>query len=66
METFAIDDDFFWEYPNTRLTDLHDQGKRPEGLRSLGVSDFVVSTIGYDRMLELIAGATALARERQA
>jgi hypothetical protein len=57
IETYAIDETFFYAYNNTKLSALHEQGKKPEGFRSEGVSDLGVEPIGADALVDLITKA---------
>jgi hypothetical protein len=60
FETFEVSEDFFWRFNNTSLSALHDQGRRPEGLKSLGVrdvADFSVAPISAERMVEMVEAA---------
>lgn len=57
IETYAIDETFFYTYNNTKLSALHDQGKKPEGFKSVSVSDLGVEPIGADELVDMIKKA---------
>lgn len=57
IESYAVDETFFYTYNNTKLRALHEQGKKPEGFRSVGVSDLGVEPIGADALVEMIKKA---------
>jgi len=57
IESFAIDETFFYQYNNTKLRALHDQGGKPEGFKSLGESDLDIEPITADALVEKITNA---------
>jgi ectoine hydroxylase-related dioxygenase (phytanoyl-CoA dioxygenase family) len=60
FETYEVGEDFFWTYNNVTLTDLHKEGKKPEGLKSLGVSrlsDFTAAPLSAEAMIDRITSA---------
>lgn len=57
IETYKIDEDFFCNYNNTKLSALYNDGKKPEGLNVLGVSDFKMDPISADDLVDMIKEA---------
>jgi hypothetical protein len=60
FETYEVDEDFFVNYSNVTLTALHDEGGKPEGLKSLGVFDlarFSVEPVGAAQMAGMVEAA---------
>jgi hypothetical protein len=57
IETYAVDETFFYAYNNTKLRALHEQGTKPEGFKSVGVSDLGVQPITADALVDMFKKA---------
>jgi hypothetical protein len=57
VETYAVDETFFYAYNNTKLRALHDQGSKPEGFESVGESDLNIEPISADALVDMVKKA---------
>jgi len=60
FESYEVDEDFFVDYNNVTLTAMHDEGRKPEGLKSVGVFDlarFSAEPVSPERMFAMVEAA---------
>ncbi|MDB5282615.1 MAG: hypothetical protein JWO06_1690 [Bacteroidota bacterium] len=57
LEKYEVDDYFYTHYNNGKLSALYDAGKKPEGLKLLGLVDNAVKDISADDLLAKIKGS---------
>jgi ectoine hydroxylase-related dioxygenase (phytanoyl-CoA dioxygenase family) len=57
IEGFHVESDFFYEYNNARLSAVHQQGLKPEGLDSFGVFAMTAKQYTTEQLVEAIQSA---------
>jgi ectoine hydroxylase-related dioxygenase (phytanoyl-CoA dioxygenase family) len=57
LEKYEVDDYFYTHYNNGKLSALYNEGKRPEGLKFLGLTDNRVKDISADELVAKMKAA---------
>jgi hypothetical protein len=57
LERFKVAPDFFYAYNNARLSQMHEQGKRPEDLDSTGIFEYTCSNYDAPQLVAMMEAA---------
>jgi ectoine hydroxylase-related dioxygenase (phytanoyl-CoA dioxygenase family) len=57
LERFRVAPEFFYAYNNARLSQMHEQGKRPEDLDSTGIFEYTCSNYDAPQLVAMMEAA---------